>query len=58
MKADSECDSRSIKSDNLGRKNNYKPRQGSQAANILKALKMLNASVNSMTKKDIEKCLL
>ena len=36
---------------------NYKPRQGSQAANILKILKLGGANLKSMTKKDIEDVL-
>jgi hypothetical protein len=51
-------DEKSVKSENLSRQGIYKPRQGSQPENMMKAMKLLNASVRSVTKKDIEKCLL
>jgi hypothetical protein len=36
----------------------YKPKQGSQASFVMKALKLLNATSCSFTKKDIDKWLL
>lgn len=57
-----EYDKQSSKSENLSQKKSvfvrYKPRNGSQASNVLKVLKILGAATTSFTKRDIDKALL